>query len=129
MTAATAGSPPRPNLDANDPGSAATTEPRDRGDRATSITVTTEGTTVVIAVEHTLDAPEGEALLEAARAALAARPDRLDIDLRAIDGYTEEGARALVACRDLSAELPEGLHYRTGKGPGRDALLAAYQEG
>lgn len=127
MTAATAGSPPRPNTDGSD-GSPRTGAHDAHRVRGSSITVTTEGSTVVIAVERTLDAREGEALVEAARAALAAGPARLDIDLRALEGYTEEGARALVACRDLGAELPEGLHYRTGKGPGREALLAAYQE-
>jgi hypothetical protein len=124
MTAATAGSPPRPNTDGSDgsPGTAAYPA------RGSSITVTSEGSTVVIAVERMLDAREGEALVEAARAALAAGPARLDIDLRALEGYTDDGARALVACRELGAQLAEGLHYRTGRGPGRDALLTAYQE-
>jgi hypothetical protein len=127
MTAATAGSPPRPNTDGSDgsPG----TDAREHRARGSSITVTTEGSTVVIAVERTLDAREGEALLATAQAALATGPARLDIDLRALVGYTDEGARALVACRDLGAQLAEGLHYRTGKGPGREALLAAYETG
>ena len=94
----------------------------------TSIRVATEGTTVVIAVEHCLDMPTGEALLSAASAAVATGPTRLDIDLRALDDFTQEGADALVSCRELSAKLTEGLHYRTGRGPGRDALLAAYSE-
>lgn len=124
MTAATAGSPPRPNTDGSDGASAADVH----DPRSSSITVTTEGPTVVIAVERTLDAREGEALLSAASAAVDASPDRLDIDLRALEDYTDEGAKALVACRALGARLAEGLHYRTGRGPGREALLAAYQE-
>ncbi|HEY3144451.1 MAG TPA: hypothetical protein VGJ86_25195 [Acidimicrobiales bacterium] len=95
---------------------------------ATSIRVATEGTTVVIAVERCLDSPTGEALLSAASAALATGPTRLDIDLRALENFTPEGADALVSCRELSGQLAEGLHYRTGRGPGRDALLAAYSE-
>jgi hypothetical protein len=94
----------------------------------TSIRVATEGTTVVIAVEHCLDSPTGEALLNAASAAVATGPTRLDIDLRALETFTREGADALVSCRELSSKLTEGLHYRTGRGPGRDALLAAYSE-
>lgn len=127
MTAATAGSPPRPNTDGSD-GSPVTDAHTAHYDRGSSITVSTEGSTVVIAVERTLDAREGAALVDAARAALAAGPARLDIDLRALEAYTDEGARALVACRELGVKLAEGLHYRTGKGPGREALLAAYQE-
>jgi hypothetical protein len=127
MTAATAGSPPRPNTDGGDGSLGVDADVHHA--RGSSITVTTEGSTVVIAVERTLDAPEGEALLAAAQAALATGPARLDIDLRALEGYTDEGARALVACRDLGSQLAEGLHYRTGKGPGREALLAAYESG
>jgi hypothetical protein len=125
MTAATAGSPPRPNTDGSDGSPGTDADVLDA--RGSSITVTSEASTVVIAVERTLDAREGEALLAAAHAALATGPARLDIDLRALEGYTDEGARALVACRGLGARLAEGLHYRTGRGPGREALLAAYQ--
>lgn len=100
---------------------------RDEHD-ATSIRVATEGTTVVIAVERCLDIPTGEALLNAASAAVEAGPTRLDIDLRALETFTPEGADALVSCRALGARLAEGLHYRTGRGPGREALLAAYSE-
>ena len=57
-----------------------------------------------------------------------ARPSRIDVDLRSLDSFTDAGARALVGCRDLASHLPEGLHYRTGRGPGRDALLAAYTD-
>jgi hypothetical protein len=124
MTAATAGSPPRPNSDGSDVSSPADVHEA----RSSSITVSTDGSTVVIAVECTLDCREGEALLSAAHAALATGPSRLDIDLRALEGYTPEGAGALVACRSLGAQLPEGLHYRTGRGPGREALLSAYTQ-
>jgi hypothetical protein len=55
-------------------------------------------------------------------------PSRIDVDLRALDSFTDAGARALVGCRELGARLPEGLHYRTGRGPGREALLAAYTD-
>jgi hypothetical protein len=119
MTAAASPSSARPPSD----------EPEDRSDQdPTSIRVATEGTTVVIAVERCLDMPTGEALLSAASAAVAAGPTRLDIDLRALENFTPEGADALVSCRALSTQLAEGLHYRTGRGPGRDALLAAYSE-
>lgn len=122
MTAATPPSPARPPSGELD-------EQSDRTDQeATSIRVATEGTTVVIAVERCLDSPTGEALVTAASAAVAAGPSRLDIDLRALENFTPEGADALVSCRAFSAQLAEGLHYRTVRGPGRDALLAAYSE-
>ncbi|HEX8804530.1 MAG TPA: hypothetical protein VF743_10060 [Acidimicrobiales bacterium] len=124
---AAAGTPPRPNLDGSDP-VAPDADPDDATARESSIRVSTDGATVVIAVERTLDVPEGDALLSAASAAVATGPERLDIDLRALEAFTDAGARALVAIRALSDQLAEGLHYRTGRGPGRDALLAAYQE-
>ncbi len=93
------------------------------------IDVTTEGTTVVLAVVRCLDDAAGGALLDAASAALDAGPTRrIEVDLRALDSFTDAGARALVGCRDLGTKLPEGLHYRTGRGPGREALLAAYTD-
>lgn len=118
MTAATAGTPPRP-----------TAAGSDRLDTVRSaINITTDGPTVVIAVERRLDRPTGEALVEAAGAAVATGPSRLDIDLRGLESFTDDGARALVACRGLGSKLSEGLHYRTGRGPGREALLVAYQD-
>lgn len=121
MTAAAPPSPDRPS--GTDDRSADQSDPDE-----TSIRVATEGTTVVIAVERCLDVPTGEALLSAASAAVATGPTRLDIDLRALENFTLEGADALVSCKALSDQLTEGLHYRTGRGPGRDALLAAYSE-
>ena len=53
-------------------------------------------------------------------------PERVDIDLAALQSWTQEGAVALVRCREVCGDLPDGLHYRTGRGPGRAALLAAY---
>jgi hypothetical protein len=118
MTAATAGSPTRPTAAGSD----------ELDTVRSAINVTTEGSTVVIAIERHLDQPTGEALVDAATAAVATGPSRLDIDLRGLESFTDDGARALVACRGLGAKLPEGLHYRTGRGPGREALLAAYAE-
>jgi hypothetical protein len=130
MTAAPAGSHARPTFESRDGPSA--DETPDAGDASdaqqSAIRVTQEGSTVVIVVEQTLDASEGDELVRAASAAVESGPDRLDIDLRALESYTDEGANALVACRTLGTQLAEGLHYRTGRGPGRDALLAAYQD-
>jgi hypothetical protein len=91
-----------------------------------SLEVTSVDGVVLIAVSGTLDGEAGAALVRAAKEAMAADPARLDIDLQALDGYTPEGAAALVACRHLGDALADGLHYRTGRGAGRDALLAAY---
>jgi hypothetical protein len=118
MTAATAGTPPRPTAAGSD----------GLDTVRSAINVTTEGPTVVIAVERRLDQPTGEALVEAAGAAVATGPSRLEIDLRGLESFTDDGARALVACRGLGSKLSEGLHYRTGRGPGREALLSAYAD-
>lgn len=95
---------------------------------SSAIKVSSEGAAVVIAVGQCLDLATGEALVDAATAAVATGPTRLDIDLRGLESYTDEGAQALVACRTLGSKLPEGLHYRTGRGPGREALLTAYSD-
>jgi hypothetical protein len=92
------------------------------------VDVIDHGDTVVIAVGFTLDESAGAALLHAAAVAANGGPRRIDVDLRALESFTNAGARALVGCRDLGARLPEGLHYRTGRGAGRDALLAAYTD-
>lgn len=129
MTAASSSSPTRPSSDGPDGSAEGTTEEvplAETDEDSSAIRVATEGTTVVIAVARCLDVPTGEALISAATAAVATRPTRLDIDLRALENYTNEGAGALASCRALASELVEGLHYRTGRGPGRDALLAAY---
>lgn len=118
MTAATAGAPSGPSAAGSD-----TVDPRQ-----SPIAVTTEGRTVVLAVVQKLDEATGGALVDAASAAVAADTERIDVDLRALESFTPRGARALVACRDVAARLPQGLHYRTGRGPGRDALMAAYDE-
>jgi hypothetical protein len=94
--------------------------------RRAPVTVQTAGNTVVLSLADHLDENAGEALVAAACAALDARPDRIDIDLRALASWTLEGARSLVRCREVCTDLLGGLHYRTGRGPGREALLAAY---
>lgn len=83
---------------------------------------------VVLTIRGCLDRLTGEALVQATATVVANVVTRVEIDLCCLTGFTEEGACALVACRELCAGLPEGLHYRTGQGPGRDALLAAYAD-
>jgi hypothetical protein len=122
MSAATAGSPTRPSAAGSD-ALASMPEPE-----PTVIHVTSDGAAVVIAVEGGLDQSTGDALVDAATAAVATGPSHLDIDLRGLESFTGEGARALVTCRTLGSDLPGGLHYRTSRGPGRDALLAAYRD-
>ena len=94
--------------------------------RRALVTVRTEAGAVVLELSDLLDARTGEALVAAASAATAQGPERVDIDLRDLQGWTQDGAAALVRCREICADLPAGLHYRTGRGPGRSALLAAY---
>ena len=94
--------------------------------RRAPVTVRTEGAAVILELADHLDAAAGEALVTAAEAAVATEPDRVDIDLRGLQSWTRDGVAALVHCRAVCGDLPDGLHYRTGRGPGRAALLAAY---
>ena len=52
----------------------------------------------------------------------------LGVGFTAFESFTDDGARALVTCRTLGSDLPGGLHYRTSRGPGREALLSAYRD-
>jgi hypothetical protein len=90
------------------------------------VTVRSEGSAVVLELSDSLDATAGRALVDAATAAVADAPERLDIDLRKLRSWTPEGALSLVRCREICSDLADGLHYRTGRGPGREALLSAY---
>ena len=83
---------------------------------------------VVLTVQGALDRDAGEALLEATRTAAGEGTPRIDIDLCSVTAFTDEGAQSLVRCRELCGALLDGLHYRTGQGPGRDALLSAFAE-
>jgi hypothetical protein len=94
--------------------------------RRAPVTVRSEGAVVVLELSDALDAAVGQTLVDAAAAAVADAPERLDIDLRQLRTWTQDGAAALVRCREICGDLADGLHYRTGRGPGRDALLAAY---
>jgi len=93
-----------------------------------SVDVQVDETGVVLTVQGCLDDAAGEELVKTAAAAIDDETARLDIDLSALTGYTDEGAESLVTCRELCSELPDGLHYRTTQGPGQEALLAAYSE-
>ena len=94
--------------------------------RRAPLTVRAEGSAVVLALSDLLDSTVGEVLIDAVTCAVATAPERVDIDLRELTSWTAEGARSLVRCREICSDLPDGLHYRTGRGPGREALLAAY---
>jgi hypothetical protein len=95
---------------------------------AVPVCVEADGPSLVLRVGTVLDAATGLALLDAARAAVTSGTERVDIDLCNLLSFTSEGAAALVVCREVCGDLPEGLHYRTGKGPGREALLEAYAD-
>jgi hypothetical protein len=82
----------------------------------------------VLTIHGCLDQATGEALVQAAARVVTDAPSRLEIDLLHLTGFTEDGACALAACRELCTGLPGGLHYKTGQGAGREALLAAYAD-
>jgi hypothetical protein len=90
------------------------------------VTVRSEGVGLVLEVAELLDAGTGGALVAAARAARSTNPECVHIDLRALESWTPGGATALLRCHEILGDLPDGLHFRTGRGAGRAALLAAY---
>lgn len=81
---------------------------------------------MTIRVAGTLDGSAGDEVLLAARQAVSMGADRVDLDLGGISDFTGDGVVSVLGCREVCAVLPEGLHYRTGCGVGREALLAAY---
>lgn len=93
-----------------------------------SVGAWSEGSTVTISLGGTLDGQGGAALLDTFRHELDRAPARIDVDLRELVGFTEEGLAALAACKHLAVGLPGGLHYRTEGGAGQQALLAAFAE-
>ena len=82
---------------------------------------------VMIALEGHLDSDTGDALLDTVRTELDHGPARIDIDLSVLVSFAADGAAALSRCRDICAQLPEGLHYRTEGGAGQLALLSAFE--
>ena len=87
-----------------------------------------DATGAVLTIHGCLDQAAGQALVRATARVVMDQPHRLEIDLCSLTGFTEEGACALAACRDLCGTVPGGLHYKTGQGPGREALLTAYAD-
>ena len=85
-----------------------------------------DGATVTISVGGCLDVVAGTALLDTVRAELDRGPSRIDVDLGPLVSFTEEGAAAIAAVRDLGSGLIDGLHYRTEGGAGSEAVLAAF---
>lgn len=83
--------------------------------------------TVVLSVAGCLDGDAGAALLAALDAALEVSPERVEVDLAAVDDFTEDGLDALQGCREASFRLTEGMHFRTVAGPGQQAFLSAFQ--
>jgi hypothetical protein len=86
----------------------------------------TVDSTLTLLVHGRLDVSTAGALLEAVRDGLAPGVDRLEVDLRDVDDFTEDGAGSLVSVRDLGGGLARGVHYRTTSGAGGEALLAAF---
>jgi hypothetical protein len=91
------------------------------------VRASTDEGTVTIALEGHLGADTGDTLLETLRSELTQEPARVDIDLSVLESFASDGAVALSRCRDLCAQLPDGLHYRTEGGAGQLALLSAFE--
>jgi hypothetical protein len=82
---------------------------------------------VSVALEGTLDQATALALVDAVVREVAKKPKRVDIDLRLLTSFADDGVKALARCRELCSQLPGGLHYRTDDGPGQLALLEAFE--
>jgi hypothetical protein len=92
-----------------------------------SVRATAEHGNVTIALEGHLDADTGDVLVDTVRSELLQTPARIDIDLSVLASFAADGAVALSRCRDICAQLPDGLHYRTEGGAGQLALLSAFE--
>lgn len=92
-----------------------------------NVRLSAEHGNVTIALEGHLDAVTGDTLLDTVRSELVHGPVRIDIDLSVLASFAADGAIALSRCRDICAQLPDGLHYRTEGGAGQLALLSAFE--
>lgn len=91
------------------------------------VRTTVEGDRTTVSITGVLDIHAGRALVAAVAEAVQAGRRRLEVELSDISGYDDDGAGALLACRDLGQTLADGLHYRTcSGGPGQEVLLHAY---
>jgi hypothetical protein len=86
----------------------------------------TVGSTLTLLVHGPLDVATARALVEAAGSGLGPGVDRLEVDLRDVDDYTEDGAGSLIELRELGRGLAHGVHYRTAAGAGSEAFLDAF---
>ena len=84
---------------------------------------------VRIAVGSRLDGRSGHMLLQAADAVAASGGERITVDLRRVDGFTEDGVAAATACCRLASGLPGGVSFVASAGPSRRALLAILDRG
>jgi ABC-type transporter Mla MlaB component len=82
---------------------------------------------VTLSIEGDLDHDTASALVDSVADAVTSNPNRIDVDLCQLSSFASPGTEALGRCRDLCAELPAGLHFRTEGGPGQNALLAAFE--
>jgi hypothetical protein len=87
-----------------------------------------DGATVTISLSGCLDRVAGDALLDTLRTELDRGPARVDVDLAPLVSFTDDGAAALAAVRNLASGLADGLHYRTEGGAGGEAVLAAFAQ-
>jgi hypothetical protein len=87
---------------------------------------TVEDSTATITLSGHLAAGGATVLLDAVRDAIDNNAARIDLDLRRVTSFDDKGLAGLAACRDISAELPDGLHYRTDGDTSQAALLAAF---
>ncbi|MGH9119576.1 MAG: hypothetical protein ACRD0A_17375 [Acidimicrobiales bacterium] len=86
----------------------------------------TVDSTLTLLVHGRLDAAAGAALLDSVRTGRAPGVNRLEVDLRDVGEFTDDGADCLVGVRELGVGLAHGVHYRTTAGAGADALLVAF---
>jgi hypothetical protein len=93
-----------------------------------AVRVDGDGATITISLGGCLDRAAGSALLDTVRSELDRGPSRIDVDLGPLLAFTEEGAAALAAVRELGSGLVDGLHYRTEGGAGGEAVLAAFAQ-
>src|SRR4051812_30771998 len=100
---------------------------RDLRSSSGTVRAESDGAHVVLVLEGALDRAAASTLLESVHHHLNDEPARIDIDLTMVSAFAADGAAALAQCRELCAELPAGLHYRTEGGAGQLAVLSAFE--
>lgn len=84
-----------------------------------------DGRDAEVVVEGRLDESSAFELLGAVHAAVAHGKNHLEVDLRRVTSYTDDGVAAITECLALRRELDRGVALHVATEAGRQVLLAS----